>query len=615
MRAREILPDADASIARATLVEADPETTYRALHHAEIDQDPFVRGMTWIRELPQRALGLLGQPTPEPRRPGIRIPDLMGAAGCLPLADEPGEGVAYGAVGRPWDPRAARMGPRDVDSFHAFDEPHAARCVIAFALVPHGSDRTLLVLEIRAQGTDRGASRTLRRLAPLARVLVAPAADRLLGIVQETGEMLARIEAPDREPAPKTPAAEPVKRAHGMPTIDALDLDGARVLLRVDANEPVREGRPAGRHRLNAAARSIQALLDQGASVAVLTHQGRPGGEDFISLEGHAEILSEILGRQVTYLPHIDDDEAPKAVRTLDPGEVLLLENVRMAEGETTVTSAAEHADRAWVRALADAADAYVDDAFSVCHRAHASVVAFPSLLPSAAGPALLSELDHLDRFAAEDPPRIAALGGAKLSTTIDFIGHQLATDHLDRVLLAGLPGLLFLEADGHDTGEGTRSTLNEHGALEHLKPARALLNEHRERIELPEDVAVRRSGDRMTLSVEDLPGPGRVLDIGRGTVDRFATYIQDAGAALLHGPPGRFEEPPFERGTNSLLRELSTSDAYTIVGGGHTLSAIDELGIDTDGFDRVSLGGGAMLTYLSEDPLPGCEALGSLEA
>lgn len=404
---------------------------------------------------------------------------------------------------------------------------------------------------------------------------------------------------------------DPVSGGTRIATLDDLDLHGNRVLVRCDINAPIEQGRVAGTSRLAAAARSIRALIDRGAGVVVLAHQGRPGREDFVPLEEHAGILADALGHPVEWVPHVEGPEALDAVRAVEPGEVLLLENVRGAEGETDNVAAEEHAQRAWVEALADEVSCFVLDAFPACHRSHASIVAFPVLLPSAAGPLLQSELEALARATEAGQERSTALvlGGAKVEDALKVIHHHLKQGLADTVLAGGLVGELMLAAQNFDLGGPTREVLAATGAIDHLERARTLAEDHGDRIVAPVDLA-QDLGGREEIPVEDLPAKGKILDIGEATGQRFAEAIQAADTVVLNGPMGAYEQDGFEHGTAMVLDAMARSDAFTLVGGGHTITAMEKLGHDPADYDHVSLAGGALITYLTGGVLPGLEAL-----
>ena len=234
----------------------------------------------------------------------------------------------------------------------------------------------------------------------------------------------------------------------------------------------------------------------------------------------------------------------------------------------------------------------------------------FPLLLPSAAGPLVQAEVDALEKAAKADGSRVLVLGGSKVEDAMKILAHHLDKDLLDAALLGGLVGELFLIARGHDLGEPTRALLEKADALQYLPMAETLLERFDDQLVTPLDLALEVGGRREDTFVEELPTTHRILDIGAATVDRFRELIQDAEALVLNGPMGVYETPPFDLGTREVLDAAAASPGWSVVGGGHTLTAIDRFKVDRSRFGHVSLAGGALITYLTGDPMPGLEAL-----
>lgn len=607
MLSHDYLPEDDVRLVRSVTVDASPEATYQAIAPATIGDDQLLAVTTWLSELPERALSFFQRQEADTLPAETTIGDLIERHDVVPLAQAPGRELLVGALGRFWNPIEVL---EDVDPhrFRTYDEPGSARGVVSFSLHERHADHCLLVLEARAKATDASARQRLTRWARFVRPVVGLFARRVLDVIKAQAEAQA-----DGGPAPALPdpTSAAIATASGaMVTLDDVDVTDRRVLLRVDVNEPVQEGLLTGRRRLQAAASTISTLLDEDAGVAVLAHQGRPGREDFTDLAQHAEILAELVDHPIRHVEAVEDPEATRALQALQPGEGLVLGNVRGAEGEVEDVDPALHARRGWVKALAEHADLYVNDAFPACHRSHASIVGLPRLLPAVAGPRLVAELEVLDRVGEQAQPRVAVLGGAKPGKTLAAIAHQLARERVDEVLVGGLLAAAFLEADGVDTGQGTRAVLAEHGYREHARQASALLDTYRSRIQLPTDVAIHREGDRLELPVEELPAPGRILDIGPATANSFADRVTGAGTVLVHGPLGVYEDTPFGQGTRRVFAAASKGSGYAVIGGGHTVHAMSELGVDERGFDHVSLAGGALLASLAGEKLPGVEAL-----
>lgn len=407
-------------------------------------------------------------------------------------------------------------------------------------------------------------------------------------------------------------AGEGVEPQRRVPSLDAIECKGTRLIARVDVNAPVEDGSVAGTARLDAAAGSIETLVDRGAGVVVLGHQGRPGREDYTSLEQHAELIDEQIGPDVRFVDHVGDEAAQEAVEGLEPGEVLVLENVRSADGEIENLAPEEHAERGWVQRLAGEADAFVLDGFSVAHRSHASIVGFPLLLPGCAGPLMQRELDALQRVDAERTAdrRVLVLGGTKVDDALDVIEHHLENDRADLVLTGGVVGEAFLHARGHRMGDETVAVMDKFGVFDVMDRVEALLEADGPRIAAPTDLAYQADGGREEILLDELPVNSPVLDIGPETALAYAEEIRDADTVVFNGPVGAYEREGFSAGTERLLEACATSDAFSLVGGGHTVTALERAGWERGDFSHVSLAGGALVRYLTGKQLAGLESL-----
>jgi phosphoglycerate kinase len=386
-------------------------------------------------------------------------------------------------------------------------------------------------------------------------------------------------------------------------SITALGLGGKRVFLRVDLNAPLDGGAVADDTRLRAVVPTIQHAIQAGASVVLASHLGRPKGKPTpeFSLKPVAERMSVLLGRAVPLAPDCVGPEVEAQARALKPGEILLLENLRFHKEE-------EANDDGFARGLAALADAYVDDAFGAAHRAHASIEAITRhLRPAAAGLLMEKELDALGRV-VESPARpvVAILGGAKVSDKVKLVEHLL--ERVDGLVIGGGMAFTFLRALGHDVG---RSLLE----ADHIETAQRVLDAGRRRgigIALPVDAVVAEaptSPSGRAVSVREIPAGEMGLDIGPRTVERFTDALREAHTIVWNGPMGVFERPPFAAGTLAIARAVAGSRAFTVVGGGDTLSAVNQAGVaDRIGF--ISTAGGAFLEFLEGRKLPGVEAL-----
>jgi phosphoglycerate kinase len=289
-----------------------------------------------------------------------------------------------------------------------------------------------------------------------------------------------------------------------------------------------------------------------------------------------------------------------------------MLENVRGLDDETRKGKAADHAQAAFVKALAGVADFFVNDAFSAAHRSQASLVGFTELMPSAAGLTMDRELTALAKAVDEpEPPAVYFLGGSKPEDSIAVMKANFAKGTLDTALLGGLVANLFLVARGHELGKPSMELLDKKGILQQLPEAELLLEAYDDRIVTPQDVVIKDGhGKPQIVFVDDLPVNHPILDLGPASIAEYLMEIGDAGSLMMNGPAGLYEEKPYDKGTRAILDAFAKSDAFSLLGGGHTITAIGEFGLSHDDFGYVSLAGGALMSYLTGETLPAVEAL-----
>ena len=392
-------------------------------------------------------------------------------------------------------------------------------------------------------------------------------------------------------------------------TLDDLDLDrmeGRRVFVRVDFNVPLSAAHEVlDTTRLEEAIPTIRELTAAGARVLLASHAGRPKGErdPRWSLRPVAEKLVELLGQSVRFAEDCVGEEAEKVARELDPGEVLLLENLRFHAGETK--NSPDFADQ-----LAALAEIYVDDAFGSAHRAHASVVGVPERLrEKAAGRLMEKEVAALSRLLGEpERPFAALLGGAKIEDKIETLENLLP--RLDLLLLGGGMANTFLASQGHDLA----SSLFEPDKLD---VARDILERAKARgleVLLPTDLVVTEDldnpGDRVrTVAADQVPEGTKAVDVGPATREAFAKAVGRARTLFWNGPLGVFEKPPFDAGTRAVAQALAECPGYSVIGGGETVAAVKQAGV-ADRIGHVSTGGGASLELLAGKTLPGVAVL-----
>lgn len=390
-------------------------------------------------------------------------------------------------------------------------------------------------------------------------------------------------------------------------TLDDLTVSGAAIGVRIDINSPLTDDkRLADDARLRAHVGTLDELTKRDGRVVVLAHQGRPGGEDFSTLDPHAEQLDALLDSPVHFCDATFSVDARQAVSNLKPGETLILENTRFYSEEYMSFDPGDAANTYLVCKLAPVLDAFVNDAFAASHRSQPSIVGFPHRLPAYAGRVLETELAVLGNIAETPAPRIYVLGGAKVDDAIDVASSVLEQGLADAVLTAGVVGNAFLLADGVSLGAASAAVVNER-SREAVRRAGELLEQYSHKIYLPRDVAIESNGKRQELDLAELPATAPAMDIGARTVAAYAEILEEAGTAILNGPAGVFEDELFEAGTCELYKAATRSD-MSIVGGGDTAAAIRALGLT--GFDHISTGGGAALRMLSGEPLPGVEVL-----
>ena len=379
-----------------------------------------------------------------------------------------------------------------------------------------------------------------------------------------------------------------------------LDVEGKKVIVRVDFNVPIKEGKIIDDTRIRAALPTIEYLLDHGAAVILMSHLGRPKTKEDVqfSLKPVAEHLTTLISAPVKFAADCRGEIAKEAAANLKPGEVLVLENTRFHKEETKN-------DPEMSKDLASLADLFVNDAFGSAHRAHASTVGIADYLPAAAGFLMEKEIKYLGNAIA-DPvrPFVAILGGAKISDKIGVIENLLKT--ADKILIGGGMANTFLKAQGYEMADSLVET-------DVLETASDLLSRADGKILLPVDMVLGDAFDAeaklKTLPLGDVPVGWRLLDIGPETVKIFSDVIRDAGTVVWNGPMGVFEFPRFAQGTFGVARAVADSDAVSIIGGGDSVSAINQSGL-SDKITHISTGGGASLEMLEGLELPGLAVL-----
>ncbi|MFQ5909365.1 MAG: phosphoglycerate kinase [Thermoplasmata archaeon] len=397
-------------------------------------------------------------------------------------------------------------------------------------------------------------------------------------------------------------------------TLDDFDLKGKSVLVRVDMNSPIDPS--SGRILNDSRIRShLDTLRDLGKSkTVILAHQSRPGKADFTTLEAHAARLSYLLGKRIGYVDSLFGSKAIGAIEDMEAGDGIVLENTRMFSEEIILQNAnpGKQSRSHIVTRLAPLVDYFVHDAFAAAHRSQPTLIGFSEVLTTMAGRVMERELSALNRFlGGVQKPKVAILGGVKADDSVRIARNLLERRSADKILTTGMVGNLFLIASGIDVGKTTidfaRKEIADFESVS--KEAGSLLRKHEDRIEVPEDVVVDDHGKRSGMKVEDLPSDFQISDIGLDTIVHYSDIIGGSKSAIMNGPAGIFEIPEFSVGTSELMRTLAYSDAYSIIGGGHTVAAAEQFDI-AGKIDHISTGGGSLMEYLSGRALPAIEAL-----
>jgi phosphoglycerate kinase len=386
-------------------------------------------------------------------------------------------------------------------------------------------------------------------------------------------------------------------------TLDDLTVEGKRVLVRADFNVPLQNGTITDDTRIRSTLPTIKTLIDRGASVVLMSHLGRPKGEmkEQLRLKPVAAHLGSLLGEMVSYSHEVAGPASRKMVEDIQPGQVGLLENLRFDPRE-------EKNDPEFARELAALGECYVSDAFGAAHRAHASTVGVAEYLPAAAGLLMEKEIKALSWVLTDaDQPFVVVLGGAKVSDKIAVIRSLM--NRSQHLLIGGGMANTFLKASGIDVGASLIEDDN-------VTTARELMEEARSRgveIRIPTDgvVAEEFSAEARarTVHFEDLTPSEMILDIGPDTVQSFSETLKGARTIVWNGPMGVFEFPAFAEGTRSIAEAIAASGAYSLVGGGDSVAAVEQMGL-ADRISHISTGGGASLEFLEGKDLPGVKVL-----
>tara|TARA_B100000674_G_scaffold493466_1_gene515806 strand:+ start:2796 stop:4097 length:1302 start_codon:yes stop_codon:yes gene_type:complete len=401
-------------------------------------------------------------------------------------------------------------------------------------------------------------------------------------------------------------------------TMDDYELSGENVILRIDINSSINpeNGDLLDDTRIKRHSATVKELSDKNARVIVLAHQSRPGKLDFVSLEKHSERMSNIIGRKIKFVDDIYGEKAIQEIKNIKNGQIILLDNVRFDEEEINLKTFENdnfmaQSKARMVKTLAPHASYFVNDAFAASHRCQPSLVGFSEYMPALAGRVMQRELDFLGKAISSGPtPRIAVLGGSKAADSVS-IAENFLEKGVEQILTGGVVANIFLIASGIDIGkpstEFIEKQIPDHEKV--IELAKKLLSKYDGKIEIPSDVALNKDGKRYGTNVENLPDNYPLFDIGVDTLVRYIQIIESAGTVIANGPMGVFEDSEFATGTNEIFSAISKSKGMTVVGGGETAMAFNQMGL-ADGIKHISTGGGACISFMSGETMPALEAM-----
>ena len=401
-------------------------------------------------------------------------------------------------------------------------------------------------------------------------------------------------------------------------TIDDFKMQGKRVILRIDINSSVNpeNGEILDDTRIRRHAATVKELSESKAKIIILAHQSRPGKLDFVNLKKHSKRMSEIIDIKIKFIPDIYGEKAVNSINKLNNGDILMLDNVRFDKEEVELSlfendNFEKQANSKLVETLAPLADLFVNDAFAAAHRCQPSLVGFSERMPALAGRVMQRELDFLGKAISAGPsPRIALLGGSKAADSVSISKYFLKKG-IDYVLTGGVVANVFLLAAGIDIGEPSKEYIQKNipDYKNIIKKAKRLIDEYGERIVYPTDVAINDNGQRVGISIEQLPTKHPIHDIGLDTLVKYINLVNNAGTIIANGPMGVFENREFAIGTKEIFESISNNSGMTVVGGGETAMAFNQMGL-TEGIKHISTGGGSCIAFMADETMPVLEAM-----
>ena len=401
-------------------------------------------------------------------------------------------------------------------------------------------------------------------------------------------------------------------------TIDDFKVKGKVVLLRIDINSSLdpETGQILDDTRIRRHSKTVDELCELEARIVILSHQSRPGKKDFVNLENHAQRMSEIINKKVDFIPDLYGELAVSSIKAMKDGEIIMLDNVRFDKEEVSLRkfngeNFTPQENAKMVEVLAPLASLFVNDAFAAAHRCQPSLVGFAKKLPAVAGRVMQRELDYLGKAIESGPsPRIALLGGSKAADSVT-IANNFLEKGIDEVLTGGVVANIFLIASGIDIGKQSTEfiiqSISEYKKI--IEKARKLINKYGKRIVIPTDVAINDNGLRRGISVKELPTDHAVYDIGLDTLVNYIEKIEKAGTIISNGPMGVFENSEFAAGTREMFNAMANCQGITVVGGGETTMAFNQMGLSSK-VEHLSTGGGSCISFMSGEIMPVLEAM-----
>jgi len=388
-------------------------------------------------------------------------------------------------------------------------------------------------------------------------------------------------------------------------TLDDFDLKGKTVFLRVDMNCPIDPEtlEISGTKRIEEAIETLQSLKE--AKVVIGSHQGRVGNNEYTGMDKHAKVLEKLMNRKIKYVEDAIGEAAQNAIKNLEDGEILLLDNLRLCAEENYEFTPENAAKTIMVSRLSKLFDLCVLDSFPSAHRSHPSIVGFPQVLPACAGRIVEREVRNLDEImTVAKAPHVIVLGGSKIPDRLEAIKLLIQNGRADHVLLTGLIANVFMRAQAR-----IKSPLGIKREEEVVSKAHALIGEYPDVFATPVDIAIDKDGERVEMDVREMGKGDKIFDLGPKTVEYYSKLIAGAGTVFISGPAGFFEKENFNYGTKALLNSVANSMATTIVSGGHLTTALKQQGL-ADKINHVSTAGGALVLYLTGEKLPMIKAL-----